>query len=98
MREPRRRFTEDFKRDAVRLADKSPQPLAEVARSLGVGYATLDRWYDASMAKRSKKTASNMVAMPPGKENVGGGKRQAEASAQAPFKEGRSARDRPRDP
>lgn len=70
MRERRRRFTEDFKRDAVRLADKSPQPLAEVARSLGVGYATLHRWYDASMAKRSKKTASNVMAMPSAKETL----------------------------
>jgi transposase len=70
MRARNRTYTNEFKRDAVRLAEKSPRTLVEIARSLDVGHSTLHRWYSQEMAKRSKKTARSAVAVPPGKETL----------------------------
>ncbi|MFL5620595.1 MAG: transposase [Gemmatimonadaceae bacterium] len=38
---PRRRFDEQFRREAVRLAESGTVPIAQVARELGVHVATL---------------------------------------------------------
>jgi len=40
----RRSFTEEFRRDAVRLVLDEERPVAEVARSLGIGEGTLGNW------------------------------------------------------
>jgi len=40
----RRRFTTEFKAEAVRLAASSGRPLAQIARELGVHEQTLGRW------------------------------------------------------
>ena len=40
----RRYFSPEFKRDAVQLAAQGDQPLAAVARTLGVTPAMLGRW------------------------------------------------------
>ena len=66
MRGRRLRHTEEFKLDAVRMAEKSPRPIADVARDLGIGRSTLHSWYAAEMAKRVKKPAS---AKPSGAES-----------------------------
>jgi len=40
----RRRFDEQFRREAVRLAESGTMPIAEVARQLGVHAETLRQW------------------------------------------------------
>jgi transposase len=40
----RRRFTEEFKRDAVNLVHASGRPIAEIARELGIYDSTLGNW------------------------------------------------------
>ena len=40
----RRRYTEDFKREAVRLVRESAHPVAPVARELGIPENVLSRW------------------------------------------------------
>jgi len=40
----RRRYTEDFKREAVRLVRESAHPVAQVARDLGIPENVLYRW------------------------------------------------------
>ena len=40
----RRRYTEEFKREAVRLARESAHPVAHVARDLGIPDNVLYRW------------------------------------------------------
>ena len=43
MRE-RRRFTNEFKVEAVGLAERGDRPVAQVARELGLNETTLHRW------------------------------------------------------
>jgi transposase len=43
-RRNRRRFTAEFKRDAVELVRTSGRPLAEIARELGIYDSTLGNW------------------------------------------------------
>ncbi len=43
MRE-RRRFTNEFKLEAVGLAERGDRPIAQVARELGLNETTLHRW------------------------------------------------------
>jgi len=40
----RRTFTEEFKREAVRLTETSGRTIAQVADDLGIGLSTLTRW------------------------------------------------------
>jgi transposase len=40
----RRTFTEEFKREAVRLTETSGRTIARVADDLGIGLSTLARW------------------------------------------------------
>ncbi len=44
MAEPKRKFTREFKLEAVRLATCGEQPLAQVACELGVGANLLRNW------------------------------------------------------
>ena len=41
---PRRRFTEEFKREAVRLWREGDRPCGEVAAELGISKSALSRW------------------------------------------------------
>lgn len=43
-RQERRIFTDDFKREAVRLTQTSGRTTAQVADDLGIGLSTLTRW------------------------------------------------------
>jgi len=45
MTRQRRSFTEEFKREAVRLVDQSGSSKADIARDLGVSGSLLARWY-----------------------------------------------------
>lgn len=40
----RRSFTDEFKREAVRLAQTSGRTISEVAEDIGIGLSTLTRW------------------------------------------------------
>ena len=40
----RRDFTDDFKREAVRLTETSGRTIKQVAGDLGIGLSTLTRW------------------------------------------------------
>ena len=40
----RRVFTEDFKKEAVRLTETSGRTISQVAQDLGLGLSTLTRW------------------------------------------------------
>jgi len=41
---PRRKFSDKFKRDAVEIVTNTGQPIAQVARELGIYDATLGNW------------------------------------------------------
>ena len=43
-RRSRRRFTQEFKRDAVELVRTSGRPIAQIARELGIYDSTLGNW------------------------------------------------------
>ncbi len=41
---PRRKFSDEFKRDAVEIVTSSGKPIAQVARGLGIYDSTLGNW------------------------------------------------------
>lgn len=43
-KQERRVFTEEFKREAVRLIETSGRTISQIAENLGVGLSTLTRW------------------------------------------------------
>jgi transposase-like protein len=43
-RRTRRKFSDEFKRDAVEIVRSSDKPIAEVARELGIYDSTLGNW------------------------------------------------------
>ena len=47
MAEPKKRFTPEFRAEAVRLAQTSGRSRREVAADLGIGLSTLRNWLDA---------------------------------------------------
>ncbi len=53
MSEQRRRFSPEFKRDAVALV-RQGRPIAEVARSLGVGESNIGYWVAADRKQRAE--------------------------------------------
>jgi transposase len=44
MGKPRRKFTPEFKQEAVELLRRSGKSCTQVARELGIGQTTLSRW------------------------------------------------------
>ena len=53
MGEARRKYTQEYKDEAVELAVSSGRPIAEIARDLGIHEATLGNW--VNIAKKSGK-------------------------------------------
>lgn len=51
----RRKFTPEFKREAVKLAEQPGRSLSAVARELGVERSVLKRWVDNFAAGRYEK-------------------------------------------
>jgi len=54
MSETRRRFDEEFKKNAVRLSYASNRPVAEIARNLDISDAMLYRWRQKYTAQGDK--------------------------------------------
>ena len=66
MRNERKRYTEDFKREAVRLMESSGKPIAEIARDLGINDNNLYRWrgqYGSIEASKITGNHGNMGEM-----------------------------------
>lgn len=55
-----KRYTASFRANAVRMGEESDEPLTEVARRLGVNYATLYGW----MEKAGKTKPTDTTARP----------------------------------
>ena len=61
----RKNYTEEFKREAVRLMESSGKPVAQLARDLGINDNTLYRWrsvYGSQPATVSGSSMSEMAA------------------------------------
>ncbi len=54
-RRPRRRFSAEFKRDAVELVRTSGKPIAQVARELGIYDSTLGNWVRQDQIDRGER-------------------------------------------
>jgi transposase len=58
----RRRFSPEFKRDAVALVRSSGRPLAQVAEELGIGSSSLGRWVDVDRLARASADPERFAA------------------------------------
>ena len=58
----RRTFTEEYRREAARLAIESGRPIAQTARDLGVGESLLGKWVKKAQ-QRHDTTASATPAV-----------------------------------
>lgn len=59
----RRKYTEEFKREAVRLMESSGKPIAEIARDLGINDNNLYRWRALYGSQPQSVTKGSMVEM-----------------------------------
>jgi transposase len=63
-RRRRRKFSPEFKAEAVRLVQSSEAPIATIAQQLGIGKGTLSRWLDAVRpAPREPLTENEQVEL-----------------------------------
>ena len=51
----RRKFSDEFKRDAVEIVRSSDKPIAEVARELGIYDSTLGNWVKQDEINRGER-------------------------------------------
>ncbi|MGH3925413.1 MAG: transposase [Pseudonocardiaceae bacterium] len=54
-RRNRRKFTDEFKRDAIALVHSSGRPIAEIARDLGIYDSTLGAWVKQDRIDRGER-------------------------------------------
>lgn len=54
-----RRYTDEFKRDAIRLVEEENLPVAQVARDLGVNPASLHAWLKKHPGERGEKSSES---------------------------------------
>ncbi len=59
----RRRYTEEFKREAVQLMETSGKPIAELARDLGINDNNLYRWRGLYGSQAQANTHGDMAEM-----------------------------------
>ncbi len=59
MREPKKRFTPEFRAEAVRLAHTSGRSRREVAEDLGIGLSTLRHWIDGQRDREMEAPPSD---------------------------------------
>ncbi len=60
-KKPRRRFDEQFKRDAVRLMTEGGRTATEVSRDLGVGLTQLRRWQEKYAGVKAEKRSAEEI-------------------------------------
>jgi transposase len=71
MRVVHRRYTPEFRADAVELIRSSDRSMAQVAKDLGVSYWSLREWYrKAEMAKKPKLAKGAGRPSPPAEETT----------------------------
>jgi transposase len=58
----RRRFSKEFKREAVRLVRESGKNLSQIARELGIGNGLLSTWRDELEAEKKTALTSDELA------------------------------------
>jgi transposase len=58
MAETRRKFDRDFREGAVRLVRETGEPIAQVARDLGINEGTLGNWVNADKRRRGDGTGA----------------------------------------
>lgn len=63
MARTRRKYSEEFKREAVQLMETSGKPVAEIARELGMNDNNLYRWRRAYGSDVSVATNSSAASM-----------------------------------
>ena len=68
MSSKRRRFTEEYKAEAVRLWRESGRPQAQVARELGLVPSALDRW--AKQHKKAEALGTTRAALKAEREEL----------------------------
>jgi len=63
----RRRYTDEFKREAVRLLASSGRPLGQIAEELGIPAARLRAWRNSSGGSQagSPRRPNTQAAIPP---------------------------------
>ncbi|MEF9901794.1 transposase [Streptomyces sp. P9-A2] len=66
-----RRYTEEFKRDAVALVRSSGRTVTEVARELGVGPEGLRNWVRQDQVDRGQGAPGRLTAQTPGPDPPG---------------------------
>jgi Transposase. len=59
----RRSYTEEFKREAVRLMERSSKPISQIARDLGVNDNNLYRWRGLYGSQRQMATNGSLAEM-----------------------------------
>jgi transposase len=65
MTKPRRRFTDEFKREAVGLLDASGRPLMQIANELGIAPSMLRNWRNAAGVPAGASSPPKTQAMAP---------------------------------
>ncbi len=59
----RKSYTEEFKREAVRLMETSGKPIAQLARDLGINDNNLYRWRGLYGSQHQSATNGNLTEM-----------------------------------
>jgi transposase len=57
-----KRYTEEFKRDAIALVDSSGKTVTAVARELGIRSGSLRGWYRKAQADRGKGAPGELTS------------------------------------
>jgi transposase len=56
----RRQYTDEFKREAVRLMENTGKPITELARDLGINDNNLYRWRSVYGSNRQQRSTGNV--------------------------------------
>ena len=65
MGDSRRRWSPEFKRDAVALVRSSGRPISDIARELGCGESSLGYWLTKDRQSRPRRTLSGSLPSRP---------------------------------
>ncbi|GGQ21470.1 transposase [Streptomyces mutabilis] len=57
-----KRYTEEFKRDAIALVDSSGRTVTAIARELGISSESLRGWYRRAKAARAKAARGELTS------------------------------------